>query len=182
MIVIRKDKDDKGKEVKKKDEVRKKSFIPFLFSIVIFLLLFLLIPIGLILLLHLSWYLSFIYPVGIFIGAILVILGVIIIYQGIKGLRLRYSRDSYEKLGEGLVTTGIYAYTRNPMYFGAIIMILGWFLIFPFTFILISTFLFLVLFYITAKSEEKQLIQTYGKKYLKYKSKVPLFIPYPKFG
>jgi protein-S-isoprenylcysteine O-methyltransferase Ste14 len=83
-------------------------------------------------------------------------------------------------LGEELVTTGIYAYTRNPMYFGAIIMILGWFLVFPFTFIFISTFLFLVLFYITAKSEEKQLIQTYGKTYLKYKSKVPLFIPYPK--
>jgi protein-S-isoprenylcysteine O-methyltransferase Ste14 len=180
MIVIRKDKDDTGKEVKKKKEVRKKSFIPFLFSVAIFLLLFLLIPIGLVLLLHLPWYLSLIYPVGIFIGAILIIVGVIIIYYGIKGLRLRYSRDSYKKLGEGLVTTGIYAYTRNPMYFGAIIMILGWFLVFPFTFIFISTFLFLVLFYITAKSEEKQLIQTYGKTYLKYKSKVPLFIPYPK--
>jgi protein-S-isoprenylcysteine O-methyltransferase Ste14 len=180
MIVIRKDKDDTGKKVKKKKEVKKKSFIPFLFSIVIFLLLFLLIPIGLVLLLHLPWYLSIIYPVGIVIGAILIILGVIIIYHGIKGLRLRYSRDSYEKMGEGLVTTGIYAHTRNPMYFGAIIMILGWFIVFPFTFILISTFLFLVLFYITAKSEEKQLIQTYGKTYLKYKSKVPLFIPYSK--
>ena len=73
MIVIRKDKDDTRKEVKKKKEVRKKSFIPFLFSIVIFLLLFLLIPIGLVLLIHLPWYLSFIYPVGIFIGAILII-------------------------------------------------------------------------------------------------------------
>ena len=170
----------KERKLKRKKEDRKKSFIPFLFSIVIFLLLFLLVPIGLVLLIHLPWYLTLIYPLGIFIGAILIILGVIIIYQGIKSLRLRYSRDSYEKLGDGLITTGIYAYTRNPMYFGAIIMILGWFLVFPFTFILISTFLFLVLFYITAKSEEKQLIQTYGKTYLKYKSQVPLFIPYPK--
>jgi len=174
MIVIRKDKDDIGKDGKKT------SFLPLLFTVIIFLLLFLVIPIGLVLLLHLPWYLLFIYPLGIVIGAILIIVGVVIIYLGIKGLRLRYSRDSYDKIKEGLVTTGIYAYTRNPMYFGAIIMILGWFLVFPFTFIFISTFLFLVLFYITAKSEEKQLIQTYGKTYLKYKSKVPLFIPYPK--
>jgi protein-S-isoprenylcysteine O-methyltransferase Ste14 len=118
---------------------------------------------------------------GIVIGAILIIVGVVIIYLGIKGLRLRYSRDSYDKIKEGLVTTGIYAYTRNPMYFGAIIMILGWFLVFPFTFILISTFLFLVLFYITARSEEKQLQEKYGRKFLEYKRKVPLFIPYPKF-
>lgn len=175
MIVIRRDKDNTG------EEREKKSVLPFLFSIVIFLLLFLVIPVGLVLLLHLSWYLSIIYPLGIIIGAILVVMGIIIIYLGIKGLRLRYSRDSYEKVGEGLVTTGIYSYTRNPMYFGAIIMILGWFLVIPFTFILISAFLFLVLFYFTARSEEKQLHLKYGKKYLAYKRRVPLFIPYPKF-
>ena len=175
MIVIRKDKDDIGKDGKKT------SFLPLLFTVIIFLLLFLVIPIGLVLLLHLPWYLLFIYPLGIVIRAILIIVGVVIIYLGIKGLRLRYSRDSYDKIKEGLVTTGIYAYTRNPMYFGAIIMILGWFLVFPFTFILISTFLFLVLFYITARSEEKQLQEKYGRKFLEYKRKVPLFIPYPKF-
>ncbi len=175
MIVIRKDKDDIGKDGKKT------SFLSLLFTVIIFLLLFLVIPIGLVLLLHLPWYLLFIYPLGIVIGAILIIVGVVIIYLGIKGLRLRYSRDSYDKIKEGLVTTGIYAYTRNPMYFGAIIMILGWFLVFPFTFILISTFLFLVLFYITARSEEKQLQEKYGRKFLEYKRKVPLFIPYPKF-
>lgn len=76
---------------------------------------------------------------------------------------------------KGLVTSGVYAYTRNPMYFGAIIMILGWFLVLPFTFILISAFLFLVLFYITARSEEKKLQQKYGRKFLDYKRKVPLF-------
>jgi protein-S-isoprenylcysteine O-methyltransferase Ste14 len=174
MIVIRRDKDDTGKKGKKK------SFFPFLISIMIFLLLFLVVPIGLVLLLHLPWYLSFIYPLGIGFGAILISISVVIIYLGIKGLRLRYSRDSYEKM-EGLVTTGIYAYTRNPIYFGAIIMIFGWFLVLPFTFILISVFLFSVLFYITARSEEKQLQQKYGRKYLEYKRKVPFLIPYPKF-
>jgi protein-S-isoprenylcysteine O-methyltransferase Ste14 len=45
---------------------------------------------------------------------------------------------------------------------------------------LISSVLFLFLFYFTAKSEENQLTQKFGKKYLTYKSKVPLFIPYPR--
>ena len=101
--------------------------------------------------------------------------------MGIKGLRLTYSSSGYEKEDE-LITTGIYSYTRNPMYFGATIMIFGWFLVLPFTFILISTVLFMLLFYFTTKSEEKQLYQKFGKKYLSYKRKVPLFIPYPKSG
>jgi protein-S-isoprenylcysteine O-methyltransferase Ste14 len=75
----------------------------------------------------------------------------------------------------------VQAYTRNPMYFGATIMIFGWVLVFPFTFLLISAFLFSILFYITAKSEEKQLSRKFGKEYLKYKREVPLFVPYPKF-
>lgn len=164
--------------VKRKDnqEKPKRSIMPFLKILTVFTLLFILIPIGITLLLHLPWYLSFIYPFGIVIGLIFVITGVFIVYRSIKDLRLKYSYEGYEK-SDGLITTGIYAYTRNPMYFGATIMILGWFLILPFTFILISEILFTTLFYFTAKYEEKQLLNNYGRKYLAYKRKVPLFIP-----
>lgn len=160
--------------------MEKKSFMPFIGILATFALLFILIPLGLTLLLHLPWYLSFIYPFGIIVGAILIISGVWITYRGIKDLRLRYSYSGYER-EDTLVTTGIYAYTRNPMYFGAVIMIFGWFLVFPFTFILISTLLFSFLFYVTAKWEEKQLSMEFGKEYLKYKREVPLFVPHPKF-
>lgn len=182
MIVIRRDKDNKGQKgdkSQKDNKAKPRSFLPFIATIIIFILLFILIPVGLVFLFHLPWYLSFIYPFGIPIGAILIISGIVIIYLGIKGLRLVYSTAGYEK-GDTLVTTGIYAYTRNPMYFGATIMIFGWFLVFPFTFILTSAILFLLLFYITARSEEKQLIQRYGKKYVAYKRKVPFFVPYRK--
>lgn len=176
MIVIRSDKEDaKGKVEKRKS----RSFIPFIKLVLTFLVLFILIPIGITLLLHLPWYLSFIYHYGIIIGVILIITAVWTIYKGIKDLKLTYSASGYEN-EEELVTTGIYGYTRNPMYFGATILILGWFLVLPFTFILISSVLFLFLFYFTAKSEENQLSQKFGKKYLSYKRNVPLFIPYKK--
>ncbi len=174
MKVIRKDKENTGKDKKRK------SFLPIIGILVTFGLLFILIPIGLTLLLHLPWYLSFIYPFGIIAGAVLIISGVWITYRGIKDLRLRYSYSGYER-EDTLVTTDIYASTRNPMYFGATMMIFGWFLVLPFTFLLISTLLFSILFYITAKMEEKQLSQKFGREYLKYKRNVPLFIPRPKF-
>jgi protein-S-isoprenylcysteine O-methyltransferase Ste14 len=173
MIVIRSDKEDKGKKSKST------SFMPLIKILLTFLILFILIPIGITLLLHLPWYLSIIYPFGIVIGVILIISSVWIIYSGIKDLRLTYSASGYEK-DDKLVTTGIYNYTRNPMYFGGTTMIFGWFLVLPFTFILISMALFLFLFYFTLKSEEKQLSEKFGKKYLTYKRKVPIFIPYPK--
>ena len=173
MIIIRKDSKNAGRSK------TKRSFLPFIGTLIVFALLFLIIPIGLTLLLHLPWYLTFIYPFGIIVGVILIILGIWITYKGIKDLRLRYSHSGYER-DNILITTGIYAYTRNPMYFGAIIMILGWFLVLPFTFLLISTILFTIMFYITAKSEEKKLSQKFGREYIKYKQKVPLFVPYSK--
>ncbi|MDD3984969.1 MAG: isoprenylcysteine carboxylmethyltransferase family protein [Methanobacterium sp.] len=108
---------------------------------------------------------------------LLIISSVWIIYKGIKDLKLKYSASGYEN-DDKLVTTGIYRYTRNPMYFGATLLILGWFMVLPFTFILISSILFLFLLYFTAKAEEKQLSEKFGTKYYSYKRKTPLFIPY----
>ncbi|NYB26536.1 MAG: isoprenylcysteine carboxylmethyltransferase family protein [Methanobacteriaceae archaeon] len=171
MIVIRSDKEDKGED-------KPGGSVLSIFPIIgIFILLFLVIPIGIVYLAQLPWSLSPIFPYGILPGVILIITGVWIIFRGIKGLRLSHGVAGYDQ-GDALVNTGIFAYTRNPMYFGAILLILGWFLVSAFTFILISTILFFIVFFIVAKSEEKQLEQKYGKKYRAYKRKVPLFFPY----
>lgn len=174
MIVIRNDKKDTNNIVKKDRNI---SFISFIKLLLTFLGLFILIPIGITLLFHIPWYLSFIYPYGIVIGIILIISSVWIIYKGIKDLKLKYSSSGYENDNK-LVTTGIYRYTRNPMYFGATLLILGWFMVLQFTFILISSILFLLLFYFTAKAEENHLSKKFGTKYHSYKRKTPLFIPY----
>jgi len=172
MIVIRRDQRDSG------GKTAKRSFLPLIGIIVIFALFFILIPIGLTIIFDLQWYLSFIYPFGIIMGAIMIISGIFIVYKGIRELRLKYSISGYDGRNN-LVTTGIYAHTRNPMYFGATIMIWGWFFVFPYTFLIISAVLFSILLYITAKTEEKQLSEKYGKKYGAYKRKVPFFIPRP---
>lgn len=74
-----------------------------------------------------------------------------------------------------LITVGPFKYTRNPIYLGIIMLMLGY------GFLLQSYFTFLALipmwyFYRSAEKEEKLLEKHFGKEYLKYKEKVPQFI------
>lgn len=72
-----------------------------------------------------------------------------------------------------LVTTGLYRYTRNPMYVGLLVILTGFaillgsatpFLVLPLFYWLITTF--------QIKPEERILEQKFGKKYLDYKNRV----------
>jgi protein-S-isoprenylcysteine O-methyltransferase Ste14 len=92
-----------------------------------------------------------------------------------------FGKDVYaSKETSQLVTTGIYAYTRNPVYLAATLLFLGWFFTTRFTVLVIMTVLFLVLFIFVAKWEEQELTDRFGDTYHHYKETVPFFIPYPK--
>ncbi|MFX1603977.1 MAG: methyltransferase family protein, partial [Promethearchaeota archaeon] len=69
--------------------------------------------------------------------------------------------------------------TRNPLYFSATILLMGWTLVFTSTFLLIVTMLFLPLFRFAAKWEEEELAERFGEEYLSYKESVPFFFPRP---
>ncbi len=74
-----------------------------------------------------------------------------------------------------LITTGPFKFTRNPIYLGFIMFLLG------FGFLLQSYFTFLALiaiwyFYRSVEKEEKLLEKHFGKEYLRYKEEVPRFI------
>ena len=76
-----------------------------------------------------------------------------------------------EKPGK-LITTGIFRYSRNPIYVSLDLLVFG-------TFLLQGRFVFLILFICMAFSlqvqilqEEKFLIQCYGDAFLIYRSKV----------
>lgn len=72
-----------------------------------------------------------------------------------------------------LITTGPFALSRNPIYFGFVLIYFG------FAFAIGSWLFFLripllLYFYRSAKKEEKLLEKRFGEKYLKYKASVPL--------
>jgi len=78
---------------------------------------------------------------------------------------------------ETLVTSGVYAWTRNPIYLAFILLMTGaaflsrawpsaiW--------VLVGT----TVFYWLAKKEEGDLEAAFGEEYAKYRKEVPLFLP-----
>ena len=87
-----------------------------------------------------------------------------------------------------LITTGPYAYVRNPMLLGAYVrnpMLLGVFLVLGGEALLFTSYplaIYLILFIIINAlyfplSEEKGLEKRFGQEYISYKNNVPRFIP-----
>lgn len=78
-----------------------------------------------------------------------------------------------------LVATDPYAYARNPMLSGVFIFMFGLgVLLRSISIVFIFTPLFVLLNYLELKAiEEPELENRLGKKYLKYKKRVPMFVP-----
>jgi protein-S-isoprenylcysteine O-methyltransferase Ste14 len=112
--------------------------------------------------------------VSLFLGIILpisnmiILIGILLVIFGWR--RVFRSKDR-------LVTTGIYQYVRHPQYLGFLLITLGinvlWI---TFSTLILYPFL-IILYYRLAQKEEKELEDQFGEAYIKYKHRVPMFIP-----
>lgn len=81
----------------------------------------------------------------------------------------------YHQRQKEIVKSGPFKFSRNPIYVGLILVILGYSLALrSYTFILVP--FIAVYFYKAILKEEKILTKHFGKKYLDYNSRVPRFI------
>ena len=78
---------------------------------------------------------------------------------------------------ERIVETGIYAWTRNPMYLGHIIYMIGVALTFQSLFAAVIPLARAVWFHFRVLGDEKNLAARFGEPYLAYKQKVKRWIP-----
>ena len=109
--------------------------------------------------------------------------GVALLFAGmtIFGLALLSFRSSWrvgiDKKAPGqLVTTGIFALSRNPIFLSMDLYFLGTFLIYPNLFFLIA-FLGLALgMHVQIRNEEVFLLDQYGEPYRRYRSQVNRYI------
>ena len=121
-------------------------------------------------------------PVTIIVSVILLIIGASLclrtVYVFVK------ARGSPVPLNppQRLVTTGLYSRVRNPMGLGWFTMLFGvGVLLNSISLLFIFTPLFILLNVVYLKTvEEKEMEKKFGQDYLKYKEKVPMFIP--RFG
>jgi len=96
----------------------------------------------------------------------------------LPGLALRGWATGHLRKNDALATTGPYAYTRNPLYLGSLVIGLG-FTIAAGRLILGLVFagLFLGIYVPVMRVEAKTLTELFGKDYQDYAAAVPLFLP-----
>lgn len=82
--------------------------------------------------------------------------------------------------GSYLIISGPFAYVRNPLYVGNILIYLGLgimsYALFPYLQIIALLF-FIIQYYLIVKAEEEYLFNAFGEQYKKYFNNVPRFFP-----
>jgi protein-S-isoprenylcysteine O-methyltransferase Ste14 len=78
---------------------------------------------------------------------------------------------------ERIVSTKIYSIIRHPQYFGGVLAHIGISFLLSSLFSLIFTPLVILLNFLVAWKEEKELLKEFGEEYEKYKKEVPMFVP-----
>jgi len=77
-----------------------------------------------------------------------------------------------------LITDGIYALSRNPLYFFSFLLLLGYcFVIKSIVVVGLSLLIWILIYPKTIKHEEEKLLKIHGDKYLEYYNKTPKIIP-----
>ena len=137
-------------------------------------------PVYLLLALVMMWLLQYYFPVYQYIHEPIAYAGVVVVFLGIATAAIPAS--VFKKAGTGirpfdkatiLVTGGFYRYTRNPMYLGMFLMLMG----VAFLMGSVGAALPVLAFMLIIRNnfvmgEERFLEASFGQQYLDYKSKV----------
>jgi len=119
------------------------------------------------------------YPQNQMLDDVLDFIGVLALFKGLflrtvaRGFKKQFSNQSH-----GLVTSGPYSLTRNPMYLGTYLIGVGFILmLWPWWGVLFFSAAFYMRFRIQIRTEEEFLQQTFGEEYTKYCQAVPRIFP-----
>ena len=109
-------------------------------------------------------------------GLVLVIAGVAIAFSGRRALMRRGTNVNPFRPSTALATAGIYRYTRNPMYAGITLVLIGAGIIFALDWVFLLLFPGLVtLHFGVVRHEEEYLVRKFGDEYRRYQAQVPRY-------
>jgi len=116
---------------------------------------------------------------SLIVGFVLALVGEIVRIWGV-GYVGAETRTTGPVGGSRLVTNGPYAYVRNPLYIGNMLMYLGFgvmsMALFPY-FQIVGLVYFFIQYYLIVTLEEEYLSRTFADEYVRYYKSVPRFIP-----
>ena len=86
-------------------------------------------------------------------------------------------REIYKNKNK-LVTNGVYRLIRHPQYFGILLIATAWVFAWPTLLTIIMWPILTFAYYKLARSEERFMIEKFGKQYTEYRNKTPMILPY----
>ncbi|MEK6476114.1 isoprenylcysteine carboxylmethyltransferase family protein [Catalinimonas sp. 4WD22] len=114
-------------------------------------------------------------------------LGLALSTYGVIIVRLAFRQYSFKEfLGlkqlkndedESLNTEGILGAVRHPLYFGGLLIIIGFWLFAPSLANLITVIMLILYILVGIRFEERKLVAQYGEAYKKYQEEVPMLFP-----
>ena len=93
------------------------------------------------------------------------------------GVFLRAMASGHIKKNEQLATTGPYAYTRNPLYLGSIIIAIGFAIASRDVWVTTAIILLFALIYVPVIRSEEAFLRQHFAKYESYAHRVPVLLP-----
>lgn len=115
-------------------------------------------------------------PWRIVIGVILIGAGVALALPATHAFKLAGTEVKPWRPSTALVTDGIYAWLRNPMYVGATLLLAGLGILLASDWMLVMTVLFIpVIHFGVVKREERYLEAKFGEPYRRYMATVPRY-------
>ncbi len=95
----------------------------------------------------------------------------------LAGLGIRAAASGHIRKNAELATTGPYAYTRNPLYLGSILIALGFVLAARNIWIALAAILMFLIIYVPVIRAEESYLRSVFPGYDRYASQVPRFLP-----
>lgn len=110
-------------------------------------------------------------------GILMIINGILIATSASRQISVSTVADMRTDRKPQLVSDGIYAKIRHPLYLATITMFTGLIFIYPFTNVIVYSLSMMGYILIGAYLEERKLILYYGQEYLDYKEKAGFLLP-----
>ncbi len=112
-------------------------------------------------------------------GVILLALGVVVAALASRSISVSTVADMRTDRKPALVTGGLYARTRHPLYLATILFLLSLIAFYPFSNILVFSLSFVGYVVIGAYLEERKLVIQYGEQYIAYRKTAGFLLPRP---
>ena len=110
-------------------------------------------------------------------GVILLALGVVVAALASRSISVSTVADMRTDRKPALVTGGLYARTRHPLYLATILFLLSLIAFYPFSNILVFSLSFVGYVVIGAYLEERKLVIQYGEQYIAYRRTAGFLLP-----